>query len=756
MSAMFSSDLSPVFVPVAKFRLAIAALEKLFLLDKWNRGELKKQFNTVFWLDCKRKKPEDQQRKDAILNQVSEHLGFNLPMPEKVEAVFNSKESGFYGRVLQVNGPAVTMLVDGVTFTVSKDGNLVTVHNHSNKQTAQSDCRWAAVCIAVQRTLETPIPPTEPSEVEPEKTGKVDPVRAERFEKMAEKLQSQIDAAFAERLTNTPKRIAEAGRARAKGEHLKRVQAVLLSLAGHHAAGTCPEPLKAVKTKKDLEGLLVAETEVIHNGFHDYYVDSGRPRHSDPVSLAAWALLKPKSDEALKDEALQRKINDLQFAKIAGFFPTPDPVLDRLFQLADIKAGGHFIEPSAGAGNIADRICQQFGASLELYEVNYTLVDILEKKGFHVGKSDKSGSCDFLQCERSERADYIIMNPPFENLQDVEHVQHAYSLLKQGGVLVSVMSPSAFFRSGKKSEAFRAWFVELGGYKEALPAGSFKVSGTNVDTVIIKLVKPVCNDSPVDSPAVETGFLDRQEARKERYEYLSASATAKSNALFSDAQKMADAIPFGQPILVGHHSEKSDRAYRSRFIRKFDQSFQLQQKADYYAGKVDTVGNGGISSIDPDALVKLQAKLLKLETLQSQMKAVNAAIRKGDDQALKSLGYSDSEIEIIKKPDTFGNIGFARYKLTNNNAEIKRLKNRVAEIKKLRELPDLNIATDDYKLTICNGRVVFDFDLKPDESIRKSLRSHGFTWSRSSGAWVRKCTANAVASAMYLHSILSE
>ena len=49
-----------------------------------------------------------------------------------------------------------------------------------------------------------------------------------------------------------------------------------------------------------------------------------------------------------------------------------------------------------------------------------------------------------------------------------------------------------------------------------------------------------------------------------------------ADRLHTDARDMASIIPFGQPILVGHHSEKRDRNYRGRIHKKFERSFEAQ------------------------------------------------------------------------------------------------------------------------------------------------------------------------------------
>lgn len=50
---------------------------------------------------------------------------------------------------------------------------------------------------------------------------------------------------------------------------------------------------------------------------------------------------------------------------------------------------------------------------------------------------------------------------------------------------------------------------------------------------------------------------------------------------------MASIIPFGQPILVGHHSEQRDRNYRDRIHNTFGKAFAEQDKAAYYHSKAE-------------------------------------------------------------------------------------------------------------------------------------------------------------------------
>lgn len=78
---------------------------------------------------------------------------------------------------------------------------------------------------------------------------------------------------------------------------------------------------------------------------------------------------------------------------------------------------------------------------------------------------------------------------------------------------------------------------------------------------------------------------ERAEERAERYEGYADNAAQRSESLHAQARQMADGIPFGQPVLVGHHSEKRDRNYRGRIHSKFEKSFEEQKKAEHYEQK---------------------------------------------------------------------------------------------------------------------------------------------------------------------------
>lgn len=173
--------------------------------------------------------------------------------------------------------------------------------------------------------------------------------------------------------------------------------------------------------------------------------------------------------------------------KIPGYFPTPPELVDRMIEAADIKPGMKVLEPSAGKGNIADKVRAVVGeGNVDAIEPNSDLRKILEAKGHKlVGR-------DFMEERFPEDSyDRVVMNPPFENGQDVLHVYRAYDMLMPGGRLVAIMSEHPFFATDQRSEIFRQW-LKNHGTSEKLPEGSFANGerSTGVNTRLVVINKP--------------------------------------------------------------------------------------------------------------------------------------------------------------------------------------------------------------------------------------------------------------------------
>lgn len=185
-----------------------------------------------------------------------------------------------------------------------------------------------------------------------------------------------------------------------------------------------------------------------------------------------------------------------------GWFFTPRPAVERMIALMG-GVSGRILEPSAGEGHIID-ILVECGADIQLLdcvEKNHDRIKALRQKGYQVKE------VDFLDVgprnpvrQQWYPYDKIFMNPPFEEGQDISHIRHAFSLLRKGGKLVSVISEGPFYRNDKKARDFRNWLDEIAAYDEKLPKEAFKESGATVATRLVYVIKPANMSSPNGQP----------------------------------------------------------------------------------------------------------------------------------------------------------------------------------------------------------------------------------------------------------------
>ena len=164
--------------------------------------------------------------------------------------------------------------------------------------------------------------------------------------------------------------------------------------------------------------------------------------------------------------------------------------------------------------------------------------------------------------------------------------------------------------------------------------------------------------------------------------------------------------------------------------------------------KIKSVGTGGIMSDDENAIAKLTAKLEGLEKAQARMKSVNAYYRK--HKTLEGCPDLNDDVRRELEKGMSGSIHDAPYPswaLTNNNANIHRVRDRIAALEKEAQRAAENaepVKGDGFELVENAeiGRIQFLFDDKPDDDTRALLKSYGFRWSPSQGAWQRMLNDN--------------
>ena len=251
-------------------------------------------------------------------------------------------------------------------------------------------------------------------------------------------------------------------------------------------------------------------------------------------------------------------------------------------------------------------------------------------------------------------------------------------------------------------------------------------------------------------------YQERKESKRERLEERAAKAAAVSNERFNTASTLGKMLPFGQPILVGHHSEAKHRKHAESINTNMRKSVEAQDKADYLSRRADSVGSAGIASDDPEAVEKLKQKLEGLIKSHELMKAVNKIVRSSHmteedkiEYLVKTHGQTEERAKKLLRPcEFFGKFGFDTYALQNSNANIRTTRKRLEHLEALHNEAPLQgngeAMGTAWELYEEEGRIKFSFYGIPAEEVRKKLKSNGFKWSRYSKAWVRKLTPNAV------------
>lgn len=325
---------------------------------------------------------------------------------------------------------------------------------------------------------------------------------------MTEKIKYKLDPPIG-RQRKTRRRQDIATSMKEEGRRMKLAQTWLYALADLHDQNAVPLCLSS-NSIRSLQKLLycmaglfkrhwqlthdphhrdVTTEQIFHDKHYSYVRDALSPCQintpADYLNLVD-TLNKLASGQPLTTQELtiHRLERDLIGQKIPGYFPTPPKLVDRVVRLARIESGNTILEPEAGKGDIAARIRSDYPNNpLSVIEIDLALRELLALKGFNLVAND------FLAYNGQH--DRIVMNPPFENGQDCDHIIHAYNCLLPRGRLVSIASTSYTFRKERKYDDFRNFLSSVGAFQEQLPEGAFFESDrpTGIRTMLIAIDK---------------------------------------------------------------------------------------------------------------------------------------------------------------------------------------------------------------------------------------------------------------------------
>ena len=302
-----------------------------------------------------------------------------------------------------------------------------------------------------------------------------------------------------------------------------------------------------------------------------------------------------------------------------------------------------------------------------------------------------------------------------------EHRAHVAAMASPG---IQVVAPSSAivgtFASIPEAEA----------HAEALSNAHGRATYfVTVDNVIVSATLPGPELAPPPPPSIRPAathrgvenFAEKRAARLERMKVRADRMARVAESSHARARQIGSHIPFGQPILVGHHSERRHR----NDLKKIDQAMRKSIEANDYAQtlerRIDRIEHGkqAISSDDPEAVTLLREKLAVLEAKHLEILAFN--------KELKKRGHRTEA-----------------YRTTNSSANIRTVKQRIEHLLRTAAKPVQAAETHgDVTIVEEDNRVQIRFPGKPSDSVRAELKSHGFRWAPSNGAWQRMASSNA-------------
>jgi len=218
-------------------------------------------------------------------------------------------------------------------------------------------------------------------------------------------------------------------------------------------------------------------------------------------------------------------------------------------------------------------------------------------------------------------------------------------------------------------------------------------------------------------------YEEKQLAKLERYQELVVKNKNASESAYNGAKRISDVIPFGQPILCGHYSEKRHRRDIDRIHNGFSKSVELSKKSEYYEEKVKNILNPTSISLDnPDAVNLLKEKLVLLEAKREKFKEYNKNARKNHTDSLPS------------------------YELSNLSQNIASVKKRITYLESQSKIVDSEEEINGVRVKIDkeDNRIRLFFDGKPEQKIIDELKHNGFHWSPYNKAWQRQISNYAI------------
>jgi hypothetical protein len=251
---------------------------------------------------------------------------------------------------------------------------------------------------------------------------------------------------------------------------------------------------------------------------------------------------------------------------------------------------------------------------------------------------------------------------------------------------------------------------------------------------------------------------ERLELKLEKRREWAEKATARSQTAYARAQQILDRIPLGQPILVGHHSERRHRRDLSRIDRAIATSLEESKLASHHTSKAAGIEHALDVSIfddDPDAIQRLHERIAENEKRAQLLNACNKAWRASGIEGVRAIGGDDMA---RNAEETMRLCPWLRapFDATNLRAAIRRDKERIDRIEaqraRVREaaaspggvridrieaqrarVREAAASPGGVRIVESGDYVCVTFAQKPAREVIASLKEAGFWWGQ--GSW---------------------
>jgi len=234
----------------------------------------------------------------------------------------------------------------------------------------------------------------------------------------------------------------------------------------------------------------------------------------------------------------------------------------------------------------------------------------------------------------------------------------------------------------------------------------------------------------------------RRTARYERLKAAAERAEREGQTARNQAHDMASVIPFGQPVHIGHHSERADRNYRSKIENKYRKGFELAKQAEELRNRAEaTENNYAIYTDDPSATDQLRAKLNALEAERDEMKRINKELRQGIPfEDVNMTGAHRTDLLTLNRTQPYYKPlekGFPPYTLTNIGATIRNAKARLEQVEKKQSIPDKDETIGNVKIEwrASENRIRILYPARVDRETFAKLRQYGYRAMKEDGVF---------------------